>query len=791
MDTKELPVKIAFSLDRVINELEKRRSNTSDPIIAYNLDKLLDYTAQYPELSGSLYGADKLDDYRQPINIVMESLFPPALSHNEIKMASIPFDNTLLYKSSRFEEIIANAGPGFEFGFNDFEEESKYMLVCMIILTSYYKYNLDFAKPLYTHIPAKNGLMRHYRVAINADFVSLEPEEGAVEITPEIVSTLIRNVRDVTLWKTYFPPESWLLKGVILMNLTDVSIDDAISELKSTLLFTSNLNADKAYSKFENIFRSIFNIPDLHVGLTELSDNSALFVKMDKKLARSYMLDGEDAKKCRQALCPGTYESLVREKNYIVIPDVEQYAKDTDYDLLSENLLNQDVKSCILAPIAKNGHLLAILEIVSPNKNDLDGIKAMRLDDVLPYLVSTIERKQFLTQNRIKAVIQSECTSIHPSVLWVFEREAKRFIAAQDAGQFAAFKDIAFKDVYPLYGQIDIVGSSEERNSAIQKDLLVQLKMVSAILDSALEKTPMTIYEQVNYRIGKFEAEIEEGLMASSESEVFRLLQEEVTPIFDHLKTFGTEIKNAIHNYESALHKDTGLIYNNRKNYDDTVMHINQKLANFLDQKQLAAQKIFPHYFERYKTDGVDHNMYIGASLTERKDFDKVYLYNLRLWQLCTMCEMENHFYHEQENMDKQLNAASLILVFSTTLAIRYRMDEKRFDVDGTYNARYEIIKKRIDKALIKGSNERITQKGKIAIIYSEEKDRLEYDRYIKYLQHKGYLGEEVEYYNMEDVQGVTGLKAIRVNVRYSKKFPRKEEDADMITYSDLMEVLD
>ncbi len=29
-------------------------------------------------------------------------------------------------------------------------------------------------------------------------------------------------------------------------------------------------------------------------------------------------------------------------------------------------------------------------------------------------------------------------------------------------------------------------------------------------------------------------------------------------------------------------------------------------------------------------------------------------------------------------------------------------MDEKRFDVDGAYNARYEIVKKRIDKAYVK-----------------------------------------------------------------------------------------
>jgi hypothetical protein len=31
-------------------------------------------------------------------------------------------------------------------------------------------------------------------------------------------------------------------------------------------------------------------------------------------------------------------------------------------------------------------------------------------------------------------------------------------------------------------------------------------------------------------------------------------------------------------------------------------------------------------------------------------------------------------------------------------------MDEKRFDVDGAYNSYYEIIKKRLDKAHIKDS---------------------------------------------------------------------------------------
>jgi hypothetical protein len=66
------------------------------------------------------------------------------------------------------------------------------------------------------------------------------------------------------------------------------------------------------------------------------------------------------------------------------------------------------------------------------------------------------------------------------------------------------------------------------------------------------------------------------------------------------------------------------------------------------------------------------------------------------------MYEMENVAYAARDEMGQQLRVASLILVHGNPLAIKFRMDEKQFDVDGAYNIRYEIIKKRIDKAFIK-----------------------------------------------------------------------------------------
>src|SRR5690606_35378930 len=152
--------------------------------------------------------------------------------------------------------------------------------------------------------------------------------------------------------------------------------------------------------------------------------------------------------------------------------------------LLSQNLLENDIKSCILAPISKGNELLGIMELVSNQKNELNSINAVKLEDFLPYIATTVERNRIEYENRIKAVIQNECTSIHPAVLWAFEEEARRFIEDMDEDGIASFQDIAFQDVYPLYGQIDIVGSAEERNKAIKNDLLEQLASVEKIINA-------------------------------------------------------------------------------------------------------------------------------------------------------------------------------------------------------------------------------------------------------------------------------------------------------------------
>ncbi|SDR68993.1 GAF domain-containing protein [Gramella sp. MAR_2010_147] len=782
---KDFPFDIHISFHKVIEQYEKEVKEVESSISREYMEKMLEYISDYPELTEGFEDPKLLKKYKEPISILLDDLFPSILTNNEIKAAAVPFHNILFNSSKRLRQILENAGKDFEISFRNMDEELIYIFVCIQILRQYYNYKVDISRPMYYDIPDKDGIKRHYRIAMNADFVEIFKKEEAPEITQEDVDVLLQNVDDLQLWKDKFPPNSYIFKGFTIVNLTDVTIDDAISELKTTLLF-EEVNEAEELQKLQEIFRSIYKIPDLRVGFTVFNRRDMVFERMENEEAKSFILDDQLVNDCETGICEGGMQKLIDENSYFTISNVDAYLK-KNKNLLAKNLEKNKVKSCLLAPIAKNGRLLGILELASERKNELNSINAIKLDDILPYIVTTVERNRNDFENRVKAVIQSECTSIHPSVLWVFEKEAKKFIKDYDKDGLASFKDISFKDVYPLYGQIDIVASSEARNEAIKKDLLDQLEIILDIIKKAYEIEELPIYDQVKYRISDFKGELQDHLNASSEQKVFNLLKKEVNPLMSHLKKQSEDIRELVKDYTEMLNPETGLVYNHRKKYDETVQQINRTMSRYIDRKQIQAQEIYPHYFERYKTDGVDHNMYIGASMANKRPFNKVYLFNLRLWQLSTMCEMENRFYQLQENTPIKLEAASLILVYNSTMSIRYRMDEKKFDVDGTYNARYEIIKKRIDKAFVKGTEERVTQKGKMTIVYSQSSDEREYLQYIKYLQAKNYFGEDIELLDLEDVQGVVGLKAIRVNVLYS---PDRNHPENTINYEDLMEEL-
>lgn len=776
------PFQAKISFHKVIEILEEIAQSDVDYRAAY-AKGLLKAIAPFPELRDGIESYQQIEKHYLLIKHLLSDLFPTALTNNEIKAVTIPFQNYIFNTTERLEKILTDAGDDFEIIIRDFDEHQFYVMSCSLILSYYYGRAVDVKMPIFYDIPDANGVKIHYRIIYNAEFLEIIPTEKSVPLTEEDINLLIDSYDNLELWKEKFPPGSWIMKGFGIMTLYDNTVESAISNLKSNLLSNKDRN-ELGKEELEDIFRSIYRVPDLRTGFTAF--NYDRLMKPDFGEIQSFLLLKDYDDECHNAADGCMLDTLVGQKKYFIISDVKEYLMAGEEEQeLAEHLLSQNIHSCIFAPVMKDDKMLGIVELVSSVPKQLNSINANKMDMVMPFLVDTIDRYYSEMQNQIDAIIQKEYTAIHPSVYWKFRDEASLHTTDKNSRDLP-FKEIVFKEVYPLYGQIDIKGSSMARNHAIEKDLTEQMDLLLELLRYISKELQLPVIYQNIFELEAMEKELSNSLKADTESLVQSYILNEIHPLLDHFKVGNEVVKQKVEAYFKSLDSKIGMIYNARKDFDQTLSLINKKMASLLDKKQETAQSFFPHYYERFKTDGVEHNLYIGASIAPQLSFSPVYLSNLRLWQLQALCEMENEYYQMRQDLAYELDVTSLILVFSSPISIRFRMDEKRFDVDGTYNARYEVVKKRIDKSNIKGTQERITQKGKITIVYSQNHEEAEYRRYIKLLQHKNKLGA-VETFEVEDLQGVTGLKALRVEILYSKT----EDSEEAISYESLLKELE
>ncbi|QDO94057.1 hypothetical protein FNB79_08715 [Formosa sediminum] len=771
------PFKPIISFRYLKSTFEKLLSskNPMEQFMAKEGIKILDAN---PELVTGTSAIDVFYSYKEEVDKIMAFLFPPALADNEIKAALFPYSNAYFYVSKRFKSIIdetsSDVNQVLRKLYKD-NDDSIDLNPYAIILNKYYQFNVDFERPKQIQLVDGTGVTRTYRITFNADFLNIYPNENAVEITSEILDELLENAQDKSVWDLYFPEDSWTVEGFGIISMIDTTLDEKIDDFKAHLI-KGNSNNSKPI--IEDL-RKIFNISDLEIGNYIVEGDQLIRPIGEGKHTFTLHDDGQQVS-CQSYACKYVYDTLFVNHEPVVLSNVLNYSKKSPGNSLSRTLLEKGFKSAILLPIVIDGELKFIVELVAHKVNQLNHINKVKLDTIMPFILSHSKRSIAEYDNEISAIIQNQCTSIHPAVEWRFVEEAHRFIQERDAGFSPNFNEIKFENVLPLFGQIDIVGSSVARNKAIQSDLNMALTLSKNILRERIEDKNYPFYEQLIYKIDKQIYELESDFNNNTEQEINLFFEKDIYPLFRHFKAAGPK-NDKIDDFINTLNENKHSFYVARKAYDDTINNINKSLSVFIEKKQVKAQEIYPHYFEKFKTDGIEHNMYVGQSISQNTAYHESVLFNLRLWQLQVMCEMEALYYANQHNFPVKLDVTSLVLVYDVPLTIRYRIDEKQFDVDGAYNVRYEMIKKRIDKALIKGTTERITQPHKLTVVYSTNNIEREYLSYFEFLKSKNYIGDKIEILEVEELQGANGIKAIRADIN-----PKLEQANTLFSMADL-----
>ena len=723
---------------------------------------------------------DKIEDFKKPItdydlleknrsvlDLLMSGVFSPFADEEEIISAMVPFKMEAVHGSKGYWKLMEKAmkwGALQDQNRVDTMIRHKTMAAYAAIMDLFYNVTLDFKRDMiYTLDDPESRLQKFYRISINPKFCEIIPHGDLPELSDADIAELKDNLDNLDIWFEKLPPKHFEFQGMIIMMMTEVTKDEVLSRIKELLLETKSIGNDDTFGQLERLFRSLLQLPDLRLGIAGYNKDKGRFINFGNSVKRSILLGEEKDISCattNQTL----YEYFSEEQEPMIIEDASTCFK--DFGGHAQNVINSGIKNFIMSPLSNGSDFVGLLELASPKIGDLDASAAHRILEVLPLFAIAVKRNTEEIENSIRAIIKHKYTSIHPALEWKFNEAAYQMYDQVLEGKNPSTPQIVFNDVYPLYAASDIRNSSLERSKAINKDLGKQLKLAKNVLEKAFELSSLPILDEIVFRLNKFLKRLKNKMVTGDEATILDFLQKEVEPLIRNFeKKFKSEIEGASQKYWSALDPDLGLVYESRRNFESSLTTINNEIANILDEDEQKAQRMFPHFFERYKTDGVEHNIYIGDSMVENMEFDQMYLKNMRLWQMVVTTEIANRTAALKNDLPLPLDTTHLILVHSNPLSVRFRLDEKKFDVDGAYNIRYEIVKKRIDKATVKGSNERITQPGKIAVIYSQEKDAQEYKTYFDFLKEKNLVLDDLETLELEDLQGVSGLKALRFSV--------------------------
>ena len=86
-------------------------------------------------------------------------------------------------------------------------------------------------------------------------------------------------------------------------------------------------------------------------------------------------------------------------------------------------------------------------------------------------------------------------------------------------------------------------------------------------------------------------------LQSEEEITIQDFMKDQVISVFNHLHATEPMLKNDIEHYLSILDPQIGMLYHHRREYENSVTRINETLSRFIDKEQMAAQKVYPHYF--------------------------------------------------------------------------------------------------------------------------------------------------------------------------------------------------
>lgn len=686
------------------------------------------------------------------------------------------------------------------FGFSDqfkvfFEQKGKNLLLKSNLVNEEFQRNIyrDILKKAYglQDLEASTEVMMHmvddstvahefYKIIRRHQFVDISTKESLPDLQQEWVDYAIGIIPSYKELKNAIPFSEFKMEGFFIFSIIPDTEEMSLHALSESITQIHVNEERNTFQKMKQATISLVGNEQIEVGFLPFLKVNGSYVYHDVftsiSLVFGRLKSHFNQQELNQIFTEMVDKSCSACDNVLASMNNEVYQLDDnckEQKHLKAILENEGLNSLKFIPVWHKNELLGIVELGSKDSEAINISVLRKLESAMPYFREYFMYKANEFSEYLKSFIMQRYTAIQDSVSWKFNEEVWNTLKTITNDKSAIpTPAVKFENLYPFYGAIDFRNSSQKQIEAIHADYKAQLNF----LDGLMKDNGLT---ESNELIGDFVAHIKywcnklnDSIHIDEEADLRHFLEVESLNVVKQLGQDHLIEASVAHSYDIAVSTKDGVFHLFHNKYEESLQFLNTILKENLYQAEQDLQKLVPHYFEKFQTDGLEYSLYAGKSIRPLEVFPENAQETIINWQMDTMVAMALEANKQKHKLTVPLETTQLILVHENKVDISYRIDERHFDVEGSYSIRYEVVKKRIDKVHLLNSAERLTQPGTIAIVYSHKNSLNAYLNKINELTNNGNLMPGVEYLDLEQLQGIGKLKAIRVKINFEKNNP-------------------
>jgi len=588
----QMPYKSVLCFGLVFDRVEELVKG-DDIGIKFIGEELLRRAALAPEIRGPIDDLNLLKQHRDIMELLMLFIIPPSDRENSLYKFSQPFHFAPIYVSPRMKDMITVQDACYSFSgrMEDVVKRHQIMLGATI-LKKFYGVTVDVTPTAMLTVPDhKTGLSRYFKPDMNADYIKIVPVGDFPDLSRSDINRLLTNISDTELWMAMLPAEKFEFHGLHISHLLEVTEEEALSRLKQRLISRDAILDVERVRELAQLVRIHFKNPDLQLGLTAVDFPLDRAVDHEYRIRFNILSDSVD-RLTGADFAGSIYEKAFKSKEVLVVEDLRSLPHPTR---MERELMRLGFRSFLIAPLLdQDKNVIGVVELGCPGAYGINAFLELKFREIRGLFRTAIERSREYIDNRIEAIMREQYTSLHSSVEWRFTEAAFEILQQLDQGLTPVSPAIAFSNVYPLYGQADIVGSSGIRNAAIYQDLVDNLRAGRYFLSTALNIIAFPLIHQVIRAIDDaLETEVDD-FDNGHEIRFGELIHAQLSPLINQLARSDQRLRDLGDRYFEDLDPELGLFARIRMAYEKSVARINNELSEFFTTRDLAMQATLP-----------------------------------------------------------------------------------------------------------------------------------------------------------------------------------------------------